>query len=243
MNCHCCGENYFLRIPCVYECINCGHTHSKYPGDSIEYHQTQYRNLERRDWDEINQEGKVMPLFHDKRKDICSNRIDYISKYLNKNDTCLDIGSGAGTFASHLRPFVSEIDCIELTPCLINEIKNLGFKTYDQDFLQIKFDKKYDFIFAWHVLEHVDDPEQFLLKTKELSNKYVVIEVPLFVALNGQGRRRKLISPTINEYDGHAHMFCEKSFRAMAEKYFNIIELVEGVQSPALLAVMEHKDG
>lgn len=243
MKCHCCGKDYFLNMPCVYECLSCGHTHCDYPGDSIQYHQIQYRNLQRRDWSEINQEGKVMPLFHEKRREICLNRLSRVSKYLGYNDTCLDIGGGAGTFASHLKPSVAEVECTELAPLLINEARALGFNTYDEDFLKIDFNRKYDFVFAWHVLEHVDDPEQFLIKTKELSNKYVVIEIPLLVALNGEGRQRKLRAPKIDDYDGHAHLFCEKSFRTMAERHFNIVELVEGVQSPALLVIMEHKDG
>ena len=155
----------------------------------------------------------------------------------------MDIGGGAGTIASYLKPSGAEGECTELAPLLINEARALGFNTYDEDFLKIEFNRKYDFVFAWHVLEHVDDPEQFLIKTKELSNKYVVIEIPLLVALNGEGRKRELRPPKVDDYDGQAHLFCEKSFRAMAERHFNIVELVEGVQSPALLAIMEHKDG
>lgn len=242
MICHCCGNEYKMILSSVYECSSCGHIHCKYPGDSVDYHALQYRDRERRDWNEINQEGKVQPLFHEKRKAICSNRVERIEKFLQKEFTCLDIGAGAGTFASHLKDLVTEVECTELSQCLIDESRNLGFKTYDEDFLKIDFDRKYDVVSAWHVLEHVDNPEAFLAKTKELSNRYVVIEIPLLVALNGEGRRRKLRIPKIDDYDGHAHLFCETSFRAMAEKYFNIIELVEGVQSPALLAIMEIKN-
>ena len=226
----------------IYECSNCAHIYRHYTGDIIEYHQMHYRNLERRDPNEINLNGDVTPLYHEKRKETCINRIKHISKYLNKSDICLDIGAGAGTFAYQLAPLVSDIECTELAPCLINEIKSLEFKVYERDFLQIEFDKKYDVVFAWHVLEHINDPEKFLLKTKKISNKYVIIEVPLFAALNGKGRQRKLKPIMYRGYfDGHAHMFCEKSFRTMAEKYFNIIELKEGIQSPALMAIMEMK--
>ena len=114
----------------------------------------------------------------------------------------MDIGAGAGTFASHLKDLVTEIECTELSQCLIDESRNLGFKTYDEDFLKIDFDRKYDMVSAWHVLEHVDNPEAFLAKTKELSNRYVVIEIPLLVALNGEGRRRKLRIPKIDDYYG-----------------------------------------
>ena len=66
--------------------------------------------------------------------------------------------------------------------------------------------------------------------------------MPLLQALNGQGRKRKLVDPTINVYDGHTHYFSKKSFELLASKYFNILKIQEGVQTPALLAIMEIAD-
>jgi trans-aconitate methyltransferase len=229
----------------VYEntlkCDNCGHVHRVYPGDSIKYHQEQYRTIERRHRAEIDIKGNVTELFHEKRKDICSKRIDMIDQYLNEQYSWLDIGAGAGTFAKHLQDKVDTIECTELDPSLIRECRKLGFTTYEEDFLKLENSKKYDVVSAWHVLEHVEDIESFLKKASQLVSKYCIIEVPLLVSLSGEGRQRKLKNPTIDSYDGHTHYFSKQSFETIASKYFNILEIKEGVQTPALLAIMERK--
>ena len=92
-----------------------------------------------------------------------------------------------------------------------------------------------------HVLEHVVDIISFKEKLKNLSKRYIVLEVPLLTALNGLGRTRKLKNPNNHGFDGHAHYFTEKSFKTLFEKDFNIIEIKEGVQTPALFAILEKK--
>ena len=94
---------------------------------------------------------------------------------------------------------------------------------------------------AWHVLEHVEDIDSFLKKCSEITNKYCIIEIPLLRSLSGTGRVRKLVDPQDGVYDGHAHYFTKQSFVNIADKYFDIVEIREGVQSPALFAVMEPK--
>ena len=241
MNCHCCGSEYKRLSENVYQCGSCFHIHRVYDGDSVEYHQNDYRDIERRDNAEINESGEVQSLFHEKRKDICEKRMSFVQYYLEESDTCLDIGAGAGTYANLLRQEVNDVECTELAPVLINELKRLNFKVYEEDFLSIKFDKKYDVVSAWHVLEHVEDIESFMKKTYQLSNRYVIIEVPLLVSLDGKGRERKLTDPKDETYDGHAHYFTEQSFRELTKNYFNIVSLKEGVQSPALFVVLEKK--
>lgn len=241
INCHCCTTEYVKVFKNTLRCPNCGHIHRIYPGDSIAYHQQQYRTIERRDTSEIDPGGNVKEVFHQKRKDICEGRLKLINEYLDKNYSCLDIGAGAGTFAKTIAPKVKEIECTELDPSLIAECQRLGYLTNDQDFLEINFDKQFDIVFAWHVLEHVENIEKFLEKASQLAKKYCIIEVPLLQALNGKGRKRKLVDPSIEEYDGHTHYFSRESFECLASKYFDILNIQEGVQTPALLAIMETK--
>ena len=241
MRCHCCNSEYKKLSENVYQCSSCFHIYRLYDGDSVEYHQNDYRDIERRDRAEINESGEVQSLFHEKRKDMCEKRMSFVQYYLEESDTCLDIGAGAGTYANLLRQEVGDVECTELSPVLINELKRLNFKVYKKDFLSIKFNKKYDVVSAWHVLEHVEDIKSFMKKTYQLSNRYVIIEVPLLKALNGKGRERKLTDPKDETYDGHAHYFTEQSFRELIKDCFNIIILKEGVQSPALFSVLEKK--
>jgi len=242
MNCHCCGSEYKNVYQNTLKCDTCGHIHRIYPGNSVKYHQEQYRTIERRDHAEIDAEGNVTELFHEKRKDICSKRVEMIDQYLNEKYSWLDIGAGAGTFAKHLQDKVDSIECTELDPSLISECRKLGFTTYEEDFLNLEISKKYDVVSAWHVLEHVENIESFLEKISKLVLKHCIIEIPLLISLSGEGRKRKLVDPTIDNYDGHTHYFSKESFESIASKYFDILEITEGVQSPALLAIMEPKE-
>lgn len=242
MKCHCCGSNYVKLFENTFKCELCEHIHRRYSGNATEYHKNQYRKIERRDISEINEKGEIQELFHTKRDNICKRRIAFVEEYLLESDECLDIGSGAGTYSNKLKKHVKNVQCTELDPSLIAECQRLGFEVYEEDFLKLQFKNRFDIVSAWHVLEHVDDVESFLGKCAQLTKRYCIIEVPLLQSLSGTGRTRKLVDPSVGTYDGHAHYFNKTSFVQLAEKYFSIIEIKEGVQSPALFAVMEPKE-
>lgn len=241
MNCHCCPGKYVKIFNNTFTCPACNHVFRAYKGDELEYHKNQYRNIERREESEISLNGRVQPVFHEKRRNICEKRIHYTSRYLTKDLKCLDVGAGAGTFANTLRDYVENIECTELDSSLITECERLGFKVYKDSFFHIDFKNKYDIVSAWHVLEHVEDIRSFLKKCKEITEKYCIIEVPLLRSLSGRGRVRRLADPASGVYDGHAHYFTKDSFTRIASEYFDILEIKEGVQSPALFSVMEPK--
>ena len=238
MNCHCCKAEYKNVFDNTYRCIKCDHVYRAYKGNEVEYHRNQYRNIERRDKSEISNDGQIKSLFHKKRKNICDKRLEFISKYITKTDNCLDIGAGAGTYANLLKNHVNSVQCTELDSSLISECTRLGFKVFTESFLDLNFESKYDLVFAWHVLEHVDNIDLFLQKCKDITKKYCIIEVPMLKSLDGQGRKRRLTDPSHGVYDGHAHYFTKESFTNIVSNYFDIVELKEGVQKPALFAVM-----
>ena len=109
--------------------------------------------------------------------------------------------------------------------------------------MELSDDKKYDIVSMWHVLEHIQDLKSSIKKISKIATKRAIIEVPLLVALNGTGRRRDLTSPNDGNYDGHYHYFCERSFKKLIKNSgMRIVDFREGVQSPALLAVIENED-
>ena len=241
MKCHCCNSNYEQIYENTFSCPSCGHIFRNYNGDETKYHREQYRSIERRDNSEINKFGQIEQIFHDKRKIICDSRIDLIKDYVDINSICLDIGAGAGTFANLLNNLVTNIECTELDPSLLAECKRLGFKTYSDRFENINFDSKYDVTFAWHVLEHVSDIKSFLNKCHQITKKACIIEVPLLETLSGVGRKRTLTDPSIGPFDGHFHYFSKLSFSLAVKDAFSIVEIKEGVQSPALFSILEPK--
>lgn len=224
--CKICHSKNISQQDKLYVCDSCQHGYRIYDGDIVEFHKKDYRNLHRRDSKEFSN-NKVTKFFHDARKTIVNKRLSYIKNYLNKSDSILDIGSGAGTFAKIINPFVNSVDCLELDPRLIDESRRLGFKTFDQDFLTKRFATKYQTIFAWHVLEHIDDIHSFVQKCKVISDKYTIIEVPT---------NRK---PSKN-FEGHLHYFSQKSLTTIFESNgFDTISMLAGVQKPAILGVFK----
>jgi len=243
MNCHCCDGEYTTLQKDIYICPECSHIYRDYTGDSIEYHTNCYRDEEgfRGSGEILN--GKITEQFHENRKGMCTNRVTYSSSFMKDGDSVLDIGAGAGTFAKLLNEKfdLDVLECAELDDRLVAECKQLGFKTTQSGILELPDDKEFDVIFMWHVLEHIQDVKESIKKLRKIVKKRAIIEVPLLVALDGKGRRRSLTPPNEGNYDGHYHYFSERSFRKLAKSAgMRIIDLREGVQSPALLAAIEN---
>ena len=101
---------------------------------------------------------------------------------IHKNNLVLEVGSGGNPYPRsnilldkyietgqrHFKPLTID------RPCFICDAQKLPFK-----------DKAFDFVIAAHVLEHVDDPQQFLLEIQRVA-KAGYIEVPnvVFERLN-----------------------------------------------------------
>lgn len=226
MDCHICKSKY-TNNKSIYYCSNCGHTYQKYNGDVVEYHKTIYRTLSshQRSAKEFDANGNVTQEFHNIRLPIVKKRLSIIKDYIGYDCSCLDIGSGAGTFAYELSKITHKVDCLELADSLVKESNRLELKTYQEDFLTIDIAEKYDVVFAWHVLEHVSDPLAFINKCSVISKSYVIIEVPF-------GRKVK------SDFDGHSHHFSKESLsRCFKESNLNIINIQDGVQLPSILIV------
>lgn len=227
-HCHICqSKTTKINHDCA-ECINCHHIMRNYIGDNISYHKHQYRKQksQHRDINEFDANGEVTVKFHESRQSIVNNRIQIMSNILDNCKSLLDIGAGAGTFARSVSRYVKTIECVELSPPLIKEIQRLGYKLYDEDFLKINNLPTFDITCAWHVLEHIENARLFVQKISDITNKFLVIEVPC---------NRKIRK----EYDGHVHHFNKKSLITLLNQCgLTDIELYEGVQSPAILAII-----
>lgn len=224
MNCHVCENTYEYDSIGIFVCPRCGHGFRVFDGDPLHYHINEYRSLFRRNPNEFDADGKPNKLFHKSRRQIVRKRKALVEKYLHKNDRCLDIGSGGGTFCWEIRKFVKNLECIELSQQLVEECRRLGFITHSSDFLRHEFNKTYDTVFAWHVLEHIKDVKAFVHKALTLARKYFILEIPY----------KRSVPHT---FDGHYHYFSMTSLRfLLGEK--RILDLSPGVQKPALFAVV-----
>lgn len=217
----------------VYKCSDCGHVFINYTEDGIFYHKKLYRS-KGHDGTRGDQEivdGKFTKIFHDRRKPICEKRINYIKQYFDDCESLLDIGAGGGTFLNMVKDKFTISEGTEVSDVCAQNLTNDGYKVYHGAFTQMLIEKSYDLVTCWHVLEHVQDIKLFPEKVYNVTNKHLVLEVPI---------NRKLRNPDIN-FDGHFHYFTKESIKLLFQDYFDITYIGDGVQMPCLLVKMNKR--
>lgn len=164
----------------MYKCKNC-ETHFMFPLPSQnlddyydgtfreEVHSTKYY-----DYSELD---KVFKSFSSEAK----LRVDRVKNNLSSDDRVLEIGSSVGYFIATISEYVKEVYATEWDSKARDYMKNrlskynIHVAKNPEDF-NIKFDK----IFLFHVLEHIENPIDFLKGLKQLLNENgeIYIEVP-----------------------------------------------------------------
>lgn len=233
MNCPICNQDTITVKELVYKCNHCSHIYIDYKGDGNEFHKTLYRtpgNDGIRDTNEI-KDRKFTQVFHKLRTPICNKRLQKIDKYLTNISSLLDVGAGGGTFMNIIKDKVEVVEGTEVSDICIENLLDQNLTVYHGPFSDLKIEKKYDLVTCWHVLEHIQDPYKFKKKFLETTNDLVVLEVPV-------GRRLKTPVPS---FDGHFHYFSKQSLELLFNDKFDILEISEGVQSPALFCVLKKK--
>lgn len=95
----------------------------------------------------------------------------------------LDIGSGRGYMLYFLKKYFSYSIAMGTQisePARIFSQKKLLLDICGKDLLDIEFKNKFDVITIYHVLEHIQNPEEYIKKIANIINKngYFVIQVP-----------------------------------------------------------------
>jgi len=105
-----------------------------------------------------------------------SQRCEWFLKNIGEFKTILDFGSGLGVFPGYLSNRGYDVDCVEI---------NRNSQAFIQDTLSLPCYNKipnrlYDVITLVHVLEHFENPKEFLIGLKKNFNKdgKIFIEVP-----------------------------------------------------------------
>lgn len=105
-------------------------------------------------------------------------RVERFLRFFTPQSRVLEIGCASGFFVSEVRKHVKTAIGIELTNEYVNYAKGKGLDVRSS--LDEVDDGSCDLVFMFHVLEHIDDPVQFL---KEVKNKLalggtLIVEVP-----------------------------------------------------------------
>jgi SAM-dependent methyltransferase len=102
--------------------------------------------------------------------------------FQKKNIRILDFGAGIGTYADILKDRGVSVDCIEIDPNGVKVLTEKGYTVY-KSAKEIK--QKYDIVYSFNVLEHVEDDCGLLGDMKQCinDNGSIVIFVPAFMLI------------------------------------------------------------
>jgi len=138
----------------------------------------------------------------------------------NKEGSLLEIGCGKGFFLKKAKEKGLKVTGIDINGSAIETAKVLGFeRVYPytiEDFISRNPQEKFDIVCFYHVLEHLENPVDFILKTKKILKKdgYVVFSVP-----NPNRLAPSLLKRELWDYPSH-HLtrWNEKSINSLLTK-------------------------
>jgi ubiquinone/menaquinone biosynthesis C-methylase UbiE len=139
----------------------------------------------------------------------------FLLKHIEPGFSVLDLGSNSGDLSNIVAEKAKRVVGIDFDESLVNEAKrknshpNLEFHHGEAyQFLETNKDK-FDVLLLSHILEHLDDPKDFLNKFSRFFD-YIYIELPDFDKTYLNQYRKRMNLPLIytdqdhiNEYDRH----------------------------------------
>lgn len=176
----------------VCKCRNCSHTFTAYI--SQDENGTSSSNAT------LTTESYIQRMIEASNKDnlhlneVGKNRLNYFEKKLGfKEFNILEIGSGAGGFGAALVNgglAVANYVGVELDAALTEVARARGLNVINNDFMDAEFEvDSFNIIMFTQVLEHINEPQAFLIKVKKLLKKHentiLYIEVPNHYSLAG----------------------------------------------------------
>jgi len=147
----------------------------------------------------------------------------YMLEHIKSTDAVLDLGCNLGDISFRIAEKAKKVVGIDYAPKAIEIAKsrysreNLSFHCAEAyDFLKSN-DEKFDVLILSHILEHLDDPKDFLMKFKDFF-QYVYIEVPDFERYYLNLYRKDLNTPIIYTDDDHISEFDRREIKTLLQE-------------------------
>ncbi|MBF0541694.1 MAG: methyltransferase domain-containing protein [Nitrospirae bacterium] len=159
--------------------------------------------------------------------------VEFIIKHsqndiFDKDSSVLEIGDASGIILNFFNKSGTSLNIDEKSHKMLLEN---GFDSILSDIMDLKLDRKFDYIFAFQVLEHVQNPIAILNKLRQLVNKMIFISIPhkgLITRIRPLGYKNNQYNKTVEDmvkfaYHYHVFEFSPDDFRSV----FSHAQLIE----------------
>ena len=214
-------SKYGYRID---KCMKCGHLFTNpYPSvESLNY----YYNSSMKDF-----ENKFFEESFEARIPIFYPRVDEIGRYINSDETLLDVGSAIGIFIEAIyrrgNPFKIEACDLSKNACILLEKKFPKLKVHNINIYDFKDkNKHYNAVSLWDTIEHITSPELLLDNINSIlaDRGYLFFSTPNTNSLEWKvmGENHVQILPP-----GHVNLYNSRNISILLEKYnFEVVNIL-----------------
>jgi len=148
-----------------------------------------------------------------------------------KNPALLDVGCGGATFLDVCKQNGWSVEGVDPSPSSHHSaLENYRINVHHGDFGQVEFNKSFDVITLWGVLEHMSDPIATIKKAESLLNKggIIAFEVPSADCFLSEYLKKYNFPPTRYIESGRHNIFFSKKIIRKISKKFNLeVEFIE----------------
>jgi hypothetical protein len=103
---------------------------------------------------------------------------DFALQAIDQRSTIIDVGAGSGAFAVHARKLGHSVAVVESSPAAREILHSKGLNVFDNLEIAVESVGKPTVVVAFHVLEHVTNPRQFITSLRDASSDLVIVSVP-----------------------------------------------------------------
>ena len=204
-------SHHFKEQYSLYHCYNCLSYFF-----NLKEHQVDLESM----YDELSTaEGRFKVDVAFKKNRVWSNQVKFIENQLGRTPkSIIDVGCRSGDFLMHFDKSVSK-EGVELSKLSASVAEKRGIKVY-QDFAEnIKFEKTYEVVSCYALLEHLEHPLVLIENLRKITdnNGLLVIAIPLHECLKQKilsflGVRWHMYSPP-----EHLNFFSTSYFNSIIE--------------------------
>ncbi|HUS60103.1 MAG TPA: class I SAM-dependent methyltransferase [Nevskiaceae bacterium] len=116
------------------------------------------------------------------------NRVIYLSRFLSKNKSLLDVGCGRGTFLKCAQDAGFKIWGVDKSKKFIEFVKKMGVEAFNS-LSEVK-DESFDCVTSFDVIEHTFNPKTFILEIKRKLKKRGIL---MMTTPNSEGISAKIL--------------------------------------------------